>query len=760
MSGAGTSRVIDAGWHPLAGGIAPAWASGWGHDRHGVFAEFAVFDVVTRLRWISPGRFEMGSPDGEPGHIFDEGPQLEVVLAPGYWLMDAPVTQALWKAVTGENPSRFVSDERPVERVGWREAQTFIGAVNKGCPGLELRLPSEAEWEYACRAGTRTATYAGPMAIHGENNAPILDGIAWYGGNSGVDFELAEGEDSSDWVEKQHDHGRAGTRPVKLKAPNGWGLYDMLGNVWEWCADGWSASHAGADPTGDPRSVESSERTCVVRGGGWSDPARSVRAASRGRFAPAVQFDFLGFRCAGGRVTGFGGLATRPTMRGSGVVGEAGRSSRDLQRGKSIKCPFVDGAEASVHPGRDGNNRITLTSSGLGRSIKIDDPAWTLIRNVYGSDDASDATLRGLGKELGDGPRRDQLALGLFTLSKVFSEDFQGVEDLLVPMWEEGTGDEISHRTPGDTRTPDEIVRDDQVIAEHILRKHGRSKKSDRLVVGKGELRRRWVGFGDEFGIGPFGGGWVKGDVPEQVNEPKQVVAEFDFDVFGRIGRQLVATAHEHLGHDGTTLIGRLVSAAPRYARAKGSDEFASAALIAKELGLIWRDVVRANFPEAVWWDLQEYQEMFEAQFAKLDDLAARSDEPDGWSRERLDEYTQKLAIARDRATPQEVLQGLSHSLFEEVRQAVASNPSSPADVLSALSVDNAPDVRRAIAANSRTPPEDLDEMSKDPLEEIRAAIAANESAWRHTLERLAGGKDGTISLIARRTLSRLRRRP
>jgi formylglycine-generating enzyme required for sulfatase activity len=150
----------------------------------------------------------------------------------------------------GGNPSHFVDPKRPVEQVSWDDTAKFIETINTQIPGLDLVLPTEAQWEHACRAGTETATYAGAMEILGDNNAPVLDSIAWYGGNSGVGFELENGYDSSGWSGKQYEHERAGTRPVGLKKPNGWGFYDMLGNVWEWCAD--DLRRYSGEPLTDP----------------------------------------------------------------------------------------------------------------------------------------------------------------------------------------------------------------------------------------------------------------------------------------------------------------------------------------------------------------------------------------------------------------------------------------------------------------------------------------------------------------------------
>ena len=272
-------------------GSPPAWATEWGEDRHGVFVAFSVGAVTQRLRWMAPGTFLMGSPESEAGRWKDEGPQHLVTIAHGFWLGETPVTQGLWTAVMGNNPSRFVDEERPVEQVSWADAQAFCAALAPHVPGDDARLPSEAEWEYACRAGTTTATWAGDLVIRGENDAPILDAIAWYGGNSGVEFDLEKGVDSSDWPEKQFPHTRAGTRKVGLRQANPWGLHDMLGNVWEWCADPWRESYAST-------ASESAASERVVRGGAWYDHARYVRAACRDRFEPAHRGVSLGFRLA------------------------------------------------------------------------------------------------------------------------------------------------------------------------------------------------------------------------------------------------------------------------------------------------------------------------------------------------------------------------------------------------------------------------------------------------------------------------------
>ena len=144
-------------------GQPPSWAdkNGWGTDEYGHWVTFSVENkqgqkITQRMRWIEPGTFLMGSPENEPERLDDEGPQHSVTIGRGFWLFDTACTQALWEAVMGENPSRFKGADRPVENVSWNDCQDFLQRLNERLPGLDLALPSEAQWEYACRAGTTT----------------------------------------------------------------------------------------------------------------------------------------------------------------------------------------------------------------------------------------------------------------------------------------------------------------------------------------------------------------------------------------------------------------------------------------------------------------------------------------------------------------------------------------------------------------------------------------------------------------------------
>jgi formylglycine-generating enzyme required for sulfatase activity len=160
--------------------------------------------------------------------------------------------------------------------------------------GWKYALPTEAQWEYACRAGTGTAIYSGDLRIVGKNNAPALDEIAWYGGNSSDGYS-GRGVDTAGWPEKQYPGGMAGARKVGQKRANAWGMHDMLGNVWEWCSDWYQADVTGlrTDPTGATSGVSR-----VSRGGGWNSFAVLCRAAIRDGGVPGIRGRILGFRPA------------------------------------------------------------------------------------------------------------------------------------------------------------------------------------------------------------------------------------------------------------------------------------------------------------------------------------------------------------------------------------------------------------------------------------------------------------------------------
>jgi formylglycine-generating enzyme required for sulfatase activity len=209
--------------------------------------------VSMRFVWIEPGRFAMGSPLTEEGRSDDEGPQHWVEFGKGFWLGETEVTQAQYRAVTGENPSRFKGDTLPVEQVSWDDADAFCKRLS-GKLRVTARLPGEAEWEYACRAGSPA------RFCFGDDDAD-LGVYAWYDENA-----------------------KSTTHPVGQKRPNAWGLYDMYGNVSEWSEDVWHDSYRGAPEDGrawttggDPRRVQ--------RGGSWDLNPWYCRSADRDGYA-------------------------------------------------------------------------------------------------------------------------------------------------------------------------------------------------------------------------------------------------------------------------------------------------------------------------------------------------------------------------------------------------------------------------------------------------------------------------------------------
>ena len=215
------------------------------------------------MNWIKLGTFIMGSPSDELGREDDEI-QHEVTLTQEYWLGKYEVTQAQYEAIMGTNPSKWKGADLPVEMVSWNDAMVFCAklteiekAAGRLPQGYEYTLPTEAQWEYACRAGTTTALNNGKN-LSGEWECPEMDEVGWYYDNSGKK-----------------------THPVGQKLPNAWGLYDMHGNVWEWCLD-WYPGYEGSNR--------------MVRGGSWCNYAKGCRSANRNSNNPSSSHGSLGFR--------------------------------------------------------------------------------------------------------------------------------------------------------------------------------------------------------------------------------------------------------------------------------------------------------------------------------------------------------------------------------------------------------------------------------------------------------------------------------
>ena len=245
-----------------------SWASDWGEDEYGLWMGFTYKGVRQDFRWIEPGTFLMGSSEDESRRDGDEI-RHKVTLTQGFWLAETTVTQALWKVVMGDNPSHFKGENRPVDSISWADTQHFIANMNGMRPELQMCLPTEAQWEYCCRAGTKTSFY--------------------FGGNNDLTLELIN------YSGKWDEFGNGGaTKSVRSYAPNDWGLYEMHGNVWEWCQD-WYGDYP-ARPVIDPQGAEIGSHR-VLRGGSWIDYGERCRSAFRHFYAPASRIIF-GFRLA------------------------------------------------------------------------------------------------------------------------------------------------------------------------------------------------------------------------------------------------------------------------------------------------------------------------------------------------------------------------------------------------------------------------------------------------------------------------------
>ena len=225
-------------------------------------------NVEYKFCWIPAGEFDMGSPSTEEGR-FSREKQHRVKLTKGFWILETEVTQELYREIAKTNPSNFKGDNLPVEKVTWNDAIKFCEELTKRLPrGVKATLPTEAQWEFSCRAGSKTAY--------------------WYG-DSAEDAKMNFGQSLLS----------GGTKPVKSYPANDWGLYDMHGNVWEWTLDRYGDYPEETDPYAplvDPKGA-SSDSDPVVRGGGWDNGAGYCRSANRLGSASNTRGADLGFRC-------------------------------------------------------------------------------------------------------------------------------------------------------------------------------------------------------------------------------------------------------------------------------------------------------------------------------------------------------------------------------------------------------------------------------------------------------------------------------
>jgi len=320
----------------------------------GVYADLTVATghrrATQRFRWIEPGRFRMGSPEDEPERFGNEGPRHWVTLTQGFWLADTACTQALWQAVTGANPSRFTGNvARPVERVSWDDVQGFLRRLEDLVPGCRADLPTEAEWEYACRAGTESPFSFGRQITPEQVN---------YGG-------------SHPYAGRARGLGGGETVPVRSLPPNPWGLYEMHGNVWECCADGLRPydSEERVDPRGPDLADRQEEPHRALRGGSWFGWARNARSADRGAYRPlGLARDSQGFR---------------PCLRSveSGQDRNGPEGPAEGAPGGHPAAPPRDEAERPANSGACGS-RTGFASANANRIDQDEGPHWSRMQDT------------------------------------------------------------------------------------------------------------------------------------------------------------------------------------------------------------------------------------------------------------------------------------------------------------------------------------------------------------------------------------------
>ncbi len=258
--------------------------------KNGIAEEVITNSLGMRFVQIYPGTFKMGSPKSETGHRWNEK-EHTVRISKSFYMQETEVTQGQWKKLVGFNPSssKILNKNYPVDTVSWDQCIEFIKVLNGFEKTNKYRLPTEAEWEYACRAGTATAFSSGKITTFSCTTIdPALNKTAWYCANSG----------------EQNPPGKFQAHRVKTKQPNAWGLYDMHGNVQEWVQDScvwkhWTGKTGPVTKTYkdnivDPLSKKGKHR--IIRGGGWHQKPIYLRSAQRSYYKPMAKRNSLGFR--------------------------------------------------------------------------------------------------------------------------------------------------------------------------------------------------------------------------------------------------------------------------------------------------------------------------------------------------------------------------------------------------------------------------------------------------------------------------------